>query len=207
MLPDFIESLPLLLDGLDGVKASTAGLSLDFVLFGVTGCTAKGLMMGMPAPEADAEDDEAAVALFSILTMLVKLGTVRFNLAEISKSKWLSRTRRRKKRAFHTLERLVSFLSPLDDTTRLWSARRTDGYLLRLAIGWDRTRGNRLWENVWEWHRRATGKLGDPAMMQAGFFRAAFAAAFDCHSETAICLDYCLAKRGWSWRSATVRVA
>ena len=79
MLLDFVESLPPLLDGLDGVKASTAGLSLDFSLLGVTGCTAKGLMMGIRDPEADAKEDEVAVVLLSILTTLVNLGTVGFN--------------------------------------------------------------------------------------------------------------------------------
>lgn len=207
MLPEIIESLSLLLDGLDGVKGSTAGLSLDFALLGITGCTAKGLMMGMAAPETDAEDDEVAVASLRILTMLVKLGTVRFKLVGISKFKWLSRTRRRKKGAFHTLERLVGFLSPLDDSTRLWSTRRTGCCLLGLVIGWNRTRGNRLREDVWEWHRRAIGKLGDPAMMQTGFLRATVTAALDRHSETAICFDHGFAKLGRSWRSATVRVA
>ena len=79
MLPDLTESLPPLFEGFDGVKASTAGLSLDFSLCGVTGCTAKGLMIGMLAPEADAKDDEVAVALLSILTTLENLGTVRFD--------------------------------------------------------------------------------------------------------------------------------
>ena len=69
MLPDFAESLLLLLEG---VKASTAGLSLDFTLLGVTGCTSKGLMMGTTSPEA--EEDEGFVAS---LSRFVELATAR----------------------------------------------------------------------------------------------------------------------------------
>lgn len=69
MLPDFAESLLLLLDG---VKASTSGLSLDFTLLGVAGCTPGGLMIGIASPEA--EEDEAFVAL---LLMFVELVTAR----------------------------------------------------------------------------------------------------------------------------------
>ena len=70
-LPDFAESLLLLLDG---VKASTAGLSLGCNLLGVTGCTGKGAMMGIASPEA--EEDEAFVALLSMFVEMVTARSV-----------------------------------------------------------------------------------------------------------------------------------
>lgn len=66
--------------------------------------------------------------------------------------------------------------------------------MVRRAIGWGRTRGLRLRKDLWEWDGCTFGKLGDPTLIQAGFLRAVVTAALDCHSETAICLDHCLAK-------------
>lgn len=58
---DFAESLPLLLEG---VKASTAGLSLDFKFLGVSGFAAKTLMLGSKTDE------------FVIVVASAQLGTV-----------------------------------------------------------------------------------------------------------------------------------
>ena len=54
---DFAESLPLLLEG---VKASTAGLSLDFKFLGVSELVVKALMLG-------SETDEFVIAVASAL--------------------------------------------------------------------------------------------------------------------------------------------
>ena len=55
MVPDFAEFLLLLLEG---VKASTAGLSLDFKFLGVSELAAKALMLG-------SETDEFVIAVAS----------------------------------------------------------------------------------------------------------------------------------------------
>ena len=71
MLGDSAEPLRLLLEGL---KASTAGLSLDLTLSGVTRSTSKGLVMVVSGPEA--EEDEVT-AFLSMLMVSVSLGTVK----------------------------------------------------------------------------------------------------------------------------------
>ena len=60
---DFAESLPLLLEG---VKASTAGLSLDFNLLGVSELAARALMLG-------SETDEVVIAVASARLDTVEL--------------------------------------------------------------------------------------------------------------------------------------
>lgn len=71
MLGDFAESLPLLLEG---VKASTAGLSLGLTLSGVTRSTSKRLVMAISGFEAE---EDGATTFLSMLMVSVSLGTVK----------------------------------------------------------------------------------------------------------------------------------
>ena len=70
-IADFADSLLLLSVG---VKAATAGLSLDFTLLGVTGSNVV-MVTGMP----EVDKDEVAVVLLSTLTMFVGTVTVGFD--------------------------------------------------------------------------------------------------------------------------------
>ena len=71
-MADFADCLLLLSVG---VKAATAGLSLDFTLLGVTGSNVVVMVTGMP----EVDKDEVAVVLLSTLTMFVGTVTVGFD--------------------------------------------------------------------------------------------------------------------------------
>ena len=71
-MADFADSLLLLSVG---VKAATAGLSLDFTLLGVTGSNVVLMVTGMP----EVDKDEVAVVLLSTLTIFVGTVTVGFD--------------------------------------------------------------------------------------------------------------------------------